>query len=361
MVVIFFVAIIVTLLRDPTIQITWTDIGIPTVLGIMILSTVWSVAPEITARRSTDLLFHMTYFITLIIYFNHIDDLWETTHAIQLAATVLVIFGVFTGLFLNDLVFGVLAENRNEFGRDVIAMFPFVVVGGIIYEGKRKLWVALVALGMVFLLFSAGSRSAIVALGVTGGLLFTGLPLIRTNISAVRLTLGMGVFASVLISVVLFGLVYDIFPQRIATIPYILLNPSPELLGESRYLIYMAEIDALSKHWFTGIGYGAFKFVSKTVYGLGTHRTHDPITRIWLGGGIVPVLLFITTYVLIIRNYIQFIIHNIAWKQTYALAAFVGLVGITTAGMANIVINELMFYLLLAIGSNLLPLTQSLE
>lgn len=342
---------ILTIWQDSNLTITYTDIGIIVTWLFLISSVVWSYAPEATARTGTDLLFYIVFFLTVIVYFKRDPSLRIIFSSILSASIILIALGLIDH-FETSLLKGVFGVSRNIYARNIAGLFPMFAIYSYYSNSWNRFIYIILSILAIILVALTGSRSGFVA--IIFSLIILAILFFATRETLTRKRMlpfllvsfvGMSMFFYL-------GLEYQILPTRLTKIPLSTDAFSPSVLGENRYLVYLAEGAAIQKYWLTGMGFGAFEVWSSAEFGIPRHQAHDLITRIWLGSGIGAVMIFLITYGLIIRNYIGTIVSAERYRIPYLLAALLGLLSISLTGMANIVYIEPLFYIWLAVGSH---------
>jgi len=344
-------------LRRRSVNLTYTDIGIWLLVAILVGSGARSDAPVGTARRLVRLVPHLAVYLAIMALPATRDTFDRLTHGLVLSGGVIVIAGILS-LFIGsyNVVYPVPFVSRNHMARNILLLFPLTVIAAHLATGRRKLLYGLSAAAMVILVLMSGSRSGLVSM-VLVGLLSTvlflaagrGWPATRVLATSVGFV-GVGVIGVVV------AIQFDLLPARLANIPTNLGELfSPTVLGPKRYYVYSQEIAAIRDHWLLGLGYGGFlDYTEGNPFGQ-RYQAHTLITRVWLAAGIVPVLLLIGVGVLVIRTYSQWMATLNDHYQLYVGAYFIGLLGIFTASMANIVLYDITFWIPLALGANFFP------
>ncbi|MFC6796060.1 O-antigen ligase family protein [Halobaculum halobium] len=357
MIGVFFVGsfAFITAIKERYVRLTHSDIGIFVLLSILIASSSWSPSPYESMRRAIDLGLMMIYYGSIVVYLGRDDALQELIRVLLIISTLWVGYGVFEIAF-GDLTLGIVPYiSRNELSRNLLALIPLMALVTHWKTGWTKVAYVGLTASMIFLIPLSGSRGGIVGLVfVLGALTILFLRSIA-ELELLRL-LPAGAVAVILFGLVVLAAVHiGIFPQRLTSIPLTAGAFSPEVLGPQRYDVHKAELVTIQRHWLTGVGYEGFVVLTEKMYEIGSFRAHNLITRVWMAAGIGPVLILLATGLSIIRNYTRAIYNLDSIDQMYLSALFIGFGGITVAGMVNIVIDEPLWYVLIAVGSNLIP------
>ncbi|WP_158598841.1 O-antigen ligase [Halorubrum sp. Atlit-8R] len=343
---------IFTLLYRPQLRLSYSEIGILSLLLLLIFSVAWSIAPQESVRRATDLLFYMMYFFAIVVYFNRKDSLNIFVNVLVIPATTVIAYSILNLIYSSPgwRLAGLI--SRNGVARDMVAMLPILAFS--IYDQNRiQAGVRLILVGLMILFIPlSGSRSGLVALTFTLVLVILvwgnrvkGLSL--TSLTAVSVVSLAAMAAGIIISSTV-----GILPERILRIPVINGEISPEVLGEGRYQVRLAELGTIQSYPLTGIGYGAFFQYSAERFGIGNYRAHSLVTRVWMGAGLPGVLLLLSTGGMVLRNYIRRIILDRSDETLCLSGCLIGLLATTLTGMFNIVIIQPLFYILVGVGSS---------
>jgi O-antigen ligase len=341
-----------TLVYRPQLRLSYSDIGVVSLLLLLILSIAWSVAPEESVRRATDLLFYIIYFVSIVVYFNRESAFKLFVAVLPIPAAAMVSYSVLNLIYsapgwrLVDLI------SRNGVSRDMVATLPILFFGAY-GRGRVHASVRLLLAGMMVLFVPlSGSRSGLVALAVTLVLIILVWGNRVKRLSLAPLALMSAVSIVVFVAGVGVAFITGVLPERILRIPLISGGISPETLGRSRYQVRLAELGTIQSHPITGIGYGAFFQYSAEQFGIGNFRAHSLITRVWMGAGLPGILLLLFSGGLIIRNYIRQVITSRSDETLWLFGCLIGLIATTLTGMFNIVIIQPLFYLLIGVGSS---------
>lgn len=342
--------------KDWKLHITLSDLGLLTVLSILVVSILWSPDLMESLRRGVTIIQMWMYYFSIIIYFRNDKSLDVLLRALLFAAILIVIYALGELFVTGELSRGLANYiSRNRLSRNILALLPVVTVVCYLSTDWRRYLFGLIAFTMSVLVLLSGSRGGMVGLfvvvaGVSLVLLHFGVGL------SPRISVPLGVVVIGITSIiVLITVQFDYLPPRLTNIPLSPEAVSPEVLGEKRYHVHQAEIQTIKEHWLIGVGYEGFVVLSEEVYRIGSFRAHNLITRVWMSAGFVPVLILIATGLCVFRNYIRAISSTHGTKRLYLSAFFIGVVGITTAGWPNIVIDEPLWYILLGVGSNWVP------
>jgi hypothetical protein len=337
--------------------VTPTDIGIALLWITLIGSVAWSVSPETSITKLDSLIIHALIFAGVVSLPGRRHTLITITRSLLYVAGVLSAVGVIAFLLgeLGDpLLFGTV--SRNQYTRDMLAVFPLVVVGAYQSSGGSKLLYTVVASLMLVLIPASGSRSGLIAFVVV--LLLLVMLFARTQFGASAGQLAaVGALTSCFFVLVLMAAIrVGVLPIRLAQIPT---TPSqllsPDILGPARYQVYQREFEIIRKNWLTGIGYAGFLAKTQMVIFEDAYQAHDLISRVWLAAGIGPVILLFSILVSVARTFTRAVAQLCGEWQMYVGAYAIGFAGLFTAGMANNMIYDVTFYILLAFASNLLP------
>jgi|GEM_PF-5466145 len=340
-----------TVTRNQSVRIRYSDVGVISLLIVLIASISWSPDPGVSMRRGVDLILIFVYYVSLVIYLQRDGAMSRLIQILMVFAVVASIYGLVEVAF-GEVSRGLVAYiSRNELSRKLLALLPLTVVVTILSKQTMQRAVfALTGILMVIVIPLSGSRSGIVGLGIVlfgGTMLFLQYTL---QLPSSRLVAAGIVITSLFIVSVVAGVGTGLIPSRLASIPLTPAAFSPEVLGEKRYEVYKAELRTIRNYWLTGVGYEGFVVLTEDVYGIGAYRAHDLISRVWMAAGIGGVVILLATLGNIFRTYIRRIVTADGSTQLYLSAFFLGLVAMTLAGLANIVITELLWYVLLAIG-----------
>lgn len=347
-----------TLVYRPQLRLSYSDIGVFSLLLLLILSVAWSVAPEESVRRATDLLFYIIYFASIVVYFNRESALRVFVAVLLIPATAMVSYSVLNLIYsprgwrLVDQV------SRNGVSRDMVATLPILFFSAYCRDRVQvSLRLFLVGLMVLFVPLS-GSRSGLAALAVALVLIILVWGNRVKRLSLASLTVVSAVGLVVLAAGVIVASVAGVLPERILRIPFISGEISPETLGRNRYQVRLAELDTIRANPLTGIGYGAFYQYSAEQFGIGNFRAHSLITRVWMGAGFPGVLLLLLTGGMVLRNYIRRVITSRSNEALCLFGCLIGLIATTLTGMFNIVITQPLFYLLVGVGSSAVVMTE---
>jgi O-antigen ligase len=350
----------ITLIRRPQLQLSYADIGVLSLLLLLILSTAWSIAPDESVRRATDLLFYIIYFASIVIYFNRETALEIFVSLLLLPAAAMVIYSALN-VFIYDAHCWAIADliSRNGVTRDMVATFPILFLSMFARNSiQRRIRLILVGLMIVSVLLS-GSRSGFVALffAIALVILVWGRRIKQLSLFHITATgaLGLGVMVVGVIAALLAG----ILSERLLRLPILSGDISPDTLGTARYHVRLAELSTIRSYPLVGIGYGAFFQYSAEQFGIGNYRAHSLITRVWMGAGLPGLSLLLLTGGLVLRNYIRQIIVSNSDNSLCLAGCLIGLLATTLTGMFNIVIIQPLFYLLVGVGSSTIVISKS--
>lgn len=341
-----------TLHPEYRLELTRIDIGVVALLFVLAASVIWSIAPETTARWVDDLVLFAGFYIAVVVFLRRDGALEALSKSLLVAAGGILIYGylsAMTGEISRDVFTWV---TRNYFARDLVAILPLALTGLIgqsTWRGKTVFGAITGLIGLLVMV--SGSRSGLVAFLVVAALFVAYWLHVDIRIGVLP-TLAVSAAATVfIITIAVLGIQFGVLPGRLSSIPVTPDAFKPEVLGKARYRVYRLERLAVREYWLGGMGFGALPVYAEQFEWVGSFRSHNIFTRIWLAGGIGALLLFVCVFLAISRNYIRGIVHSSGDQQTRFYAFFVGLLGITLTGMANIVIIHPIFYIMLAVGA----------
>lgn len=351
-IIILIIISIILVYKEKNIILTRASIGFISLLIFLQFTVLWSIAPEVTARRATDLLLYLVFFVTLVVFLERDGAYPWLINGLVISALLISCYGVLgvvsEGPFRNVISY----ISRNDYSRDVVALFPIMVVYFMYEEAPKKVLGGMILLIMITTVPMSGSRGGLVSLLVVCLLLVVSYLRYEYRLSYIGIV-GLNIVLMGAVAVCMVGLVrVGYVPDRLLSIPLTTDAFSPEVLGIARYQVHRMEFLTIREYWLTGIGYGAFTVVTGEQLEIGSYQAHSLLTRVWLGGGIVAVFLLAYSYLLTIQNYGRQMANTKGKTKWITTACFIGLLGITLAGMVNIVINETLFYILMAIGAS---------
>ena len=111
-------------------------------------------------------------------------------------------------------------------------------------------------------------------------------------------------------------------------------------------------------NWLTGIGFASFLELSGNVPFDDAYQSHNIVSRVWLAAGLPAVVLLFINYILTIRSYIGSIIHDASIDRSYVAAYAIGFAGLSVAGLANVVIYDVLFWVFIMCGTVLIPMVR---
>jgi len=320
--------------------------GAMMLLYILLLGSIaWAYAPLESMNRIFDLSFLGVFYVLFVTSgTNRIQDWWRALVLYSLLVTVLTIVYSVIGYQFDGVV------NQNTVSRFVIASIPILTFAAMDADRRKFRAGLLSCAGLNYLLVvTLRSRSGFISLcvvlsllGIYGGKLLHDRFI--TFLPSIAVGLLIGILGSIFRLSTVVGLL-ERFPRSLSAV-------TPETIGMDRYMMYSLVIDVLRDNWIFGIGYGSFPVVMAEVHRKG-FIVHGFILRLWVGAGILAVILILYVILCAVRGYTVKSSEN-AYKSSTdrrEIALCIALCGFITIGLFNPVFTNPLFILLLALGT----------
>ncbi|WP_336360137.1 O-antigen ligase family protein [Haladaptatus sp. ZSTT2] len=346
-----------SVLKTDTVRLTRANLAFLALYVFLFSSLTWSQYPLATLNRVFDLTFSLLFYFGLVGYWQSrpfdIERWWGLLIWIGLAS-----LSATTLYFVSPPVEDIVRTTSNGIARHLVVFFP-LFLGMIELSQKRSatFFFAAVSLLSVGFLFQTDSRSALITLVP----LSIGLTLLYAYAREYDLTTSVVVlgicslFGAVVVVVgLLFGV--GVFTSIFSTIPLSLSNVSGSVIGHDRFAMYSLVYELLPEYWLTGVGYGAFQPMMATVHRKG-FVIHNVFLRIWLGGGILSLGIFLYVVVQPLRSFIgraTILRGDSRSVSVIYLALGVSFAGILLMGLFNPILTNPLFIVLLALGTTAL-------
>lgn len=328
-------------------SLTGGDVAFLLLFVLLTASTAWSAYPVVSVNRVFDLSFFMLLYFGLRSYRHHSLDvptkLW----------TVFLVVGVVALLvgicYTIDPSIGRLLEiNSNAVARHLVAFLPvFVFQAGAVRDKWVRLVFFVLSASAMLVIFLGGSRSGILVLLVLTG------PLVYLYATAADRSIGevATVAAASLLTLVVAGLLLGVNVSL--PLPTALSGIDPETIGRDRAAMYVLIADLLPDYWLMGIGYGSFQPIMATVHRKG-FIVHNLFLRVWLGAGVLAVLLLGKVILRAARGFItQYRTSAVLGEGARSLVFGTSLLGLVLMGMFNPILTSPVFIILLALGCSM--------
>jgi len=315
-------------------------------LYILLLGSIaWAYAPLESVNRVFDLGFLGAFYVLFVTSgTNRIQDWWRALVLYSLFVTVLTVVYSVIGYQFGDAV------TQNTVSRFTIASIPILTFAAGDAD-RRKFRAGLLSCAGLnsLLVVTLRSRSGFIALCVVLSLLgLYGGKLLHDRSISFGPSIAVGLLIGMLGTILYLSTVVELLEQ----FPRSLSAVTPEMIGVDRYTMYSLVIDVLRDNWVFGIGYGSFPVVMAEVHRKG-FIIHGFILRLWVGAGILAVILILYVILCAIRGYTVKSSENAyqssADKREIALC--IALCGFITIGLFNPVFTNPLFVLLLALGT----------
>lgn len=325
------------------------DLWLTAVVGLLIVSTLWSNDPVRGARE----IIYVTLFFGVYLLASNTErvsaDAWTK---------LFILFGIVNGLLAISFFIAIgslrapgLGSWSNHYSAYAEAVLPFAiasVLGGTL----DRQWIPWAAVGLsVVVIIISMSRAGILTLFLIGGLflLFT----LRFYEERRRYVLPLAVIPTVvlLVSTVLSpdlqGFVGEYF-ERLSTI---LTGFSPELLrqnlGEARYVMYNVALQTVADNWLTGVGIGGFPGIMAESYRVGI-IIHNVLLKMWVSAGVGAFASLLLFVVYIYRSGFTLLRDPGSRSRLFAAALVVSFTGILFHGMFRPVLTSNPFFFIIA-------------
>jgi len=267
--------------------------GSPAVSLVIVLafvSTLWSIYPEVTLRRSVAFLFTTTFaiYVALRYSFPEIVRMLATALSILMVLSYAAVFlmpsigldsamhvGAWKGIFW----------QKNVTGRMMVWLVLCLLWLDWTREGKRWVVRPLLALALLLIVMSQSGTGLVTSILVTAALLSTAL--VRGNIRR---------FAPALALLVLIGIVGVTSGASFWHDILYMLGRDPTLTG--RTVLWEHTLHSVEQRFLLGWGYGAYWYGaygpgSTFVQGWGIDSAHNGWIEVWLDLGLPGVLLMV--------------------------------------------------------------------
>lgn len=314
-------------------------------VALAMASTIWSVDPDVTLRRSIALLFTTLFGIWLASAFSWRDFL----RVIAASFAVLAIFSFLAGALVPG--FGVMHEihpgawkglwwEKNTLGAMMAWALLSFIAAGALDPGRAWMWRALIPLALLLVLLSTSKTALLASLvGIAGPV---AIALLRRDFGFAALTMFAALFA-----VIALGFVLAIGPGVILEA----LGRDATLTGRTD--IWAVLVRLIGEQPWTGFGYGAFwETESGPVHWVRLETAWDVPTA--HNGWIETALaLGLPGLALAIFFYLRAIAHGFArllWgRETYWALPFLAVWGLVSLSESNLLgQNSLIWVLLVA-------------
>lgn len=287
----------------------------------MLLSILWSVAPDVTLRESIELAGTTLVGVYLVVLFpleKLLNTLSYVIAAIAAASAVLIVIAPARGrMFYGGGPWSGIYEDKNLLGAAMALGIVSLVALAIHSRGWSLVRVSLTIAMCAVILFGAKSATSLVDCAATVVLMVTVL-LLRS--SKTTLLTGIAIVAVAMVSLVFIaitgfqlGNLFDIIGR------------SSDLTGRTTF--WPALWSAISDRPIAGFGYGAFfksdlstNYLADFLAGSGgwtPYHAHNSFLQVLLNGGYVALSLCITALILGIRRGFVF-----AWRSSNRIAVW---------------------------------------
>jgi len=341
-------------------------------LSPIFASIAWSPLPYETARYLLDVVYALL-FLFLVVYIRErkMDIFTYACSTYVVLAPVLVLYGFYVlavcgGMRVTS------SSNLETVSPNQLSIWCLVVSAFLLInlhqEKKRsmRVWSYIFVPLLTFLVLISGSRSGFLTLIVM--MTIVGVSYALRKMSMLRILLYILAFLCVIGSLTYMysdqlSTSFERVKTRMKVFQFsdgnmVQVRLDEENIGKGRYMMYLFFYEeVLRGHWLFGISYGVFRSKMEAIYGVAAKIPHNLLLRLWAGGGIAAVILFLwffscmtSTWWKAVRHYRRIGLHQ---RSTYLNAFMLGAVLILFYGIYNPVIDNPLLYFNIALFSDL--------
>lgn len=304
------------------------------IVGVAILSTLWSVEPEVTIRRSVALAGTSAFGLYLAWRFTFSECILLLAWSLSMCAVLSIAFvvllpdvGVMPGAFFEGAWRGVFI-HKNILAYNMVWAVTALVLAVVTQERRRTMFIVGIVL-TVFVVIQARSAGALVVLATLGPMLFIATLLRRGNFA-------LAIFAAISMATALLtgSLMLDNWGQVLQ-----LLGRGSTLTG--RVGVWNTIWTMIQERLWLGYGYGAFWIglraeSIRALLGWVPAHSHNGWLELWLNLGLLGVALVASSFLAALL----IVLHRLAKRGDRESAAY--LVFLMVIFTTNLVESRLM-------------------